>query len=123
MERGKTELDTPRRLSAGACAGITSVIFTYPLDIVRTRLSVQSAELGIYSSAAMGAMGASEGDVHGPPRKLLGIWKTMKIMYHEEGGIRALYRGLGATMAVGIAVGRQKKRCNVCHCHNDIIRE
>jgi solute carrier family 25 phosphate transporter 23/24/25/41 len=32
-----------QRLSCGAVAGITSVTFTYPLDIVRTRLSIQSA--------------------------------------------------------------------------------
>jgi solute carrier family 25 phosphate transporter 23/24/25/41 len=31
------------RLVCGAAAGITSVFFTYPLDIVRTRLSIQSA--------------------------------------------------------------------------------
>jgi len=31
------------RLFCGAAAGITSVFFTYPLDIVRTRLSIQSA--------------------------------------------------------------------------------
>ncbi|RKP22513.1 putative mitochondrial carrier protein [Syncephalis pseudoplumigaleata] len=102
MEQGKDQLDTPRRLMAGACAGITSVAFTYPLDIVRTRLSVQSAEIGVYTSAAMGAMGAGEGNVHGPPRKLPGIWGTIRVMYREEGGLRALYRGLGPTMT-GVA--------------------
>ena len=32
-----------QRLLCGGIAGITSVTFTYPLDIVRTRLSIQSA--------------------------------------------------------------------------------
>ncbi len=30
-----------KRLVAGAMAGVTSVTVTYPLDLVRTRLSVQ----------------------------------------------------------------------------------
>lgn len=86
MEEGKSELDAPRRLTAGALAGITSVSCTYPLDIVRTRLSVQSASLSI-----------KEVD-----NKLPGIWKTMKIIYHTEGGIVALYRGLSPTLMVKI---------------------
>ncbi|CAG8475481.1 6813_t:CDS:2 [Ambispora leptoticha] len=46
LEEGKEELDAKRRLTAGALAGVTSVSCTYPLDIVRTRLSVQSATIG-----------------------------------------------------------------------------
>jgi solute carrier family 25 phosphate transporter 23/24/25/41 len=95
MEKGKDQLDTSRRLVAGACAGITSVACTYPLDIVRTRLSVQSAEIGVNSGSATGG-----GNVQGNPQKLPGIWATIRIMYHEEGGLRALYRGLAPTMAV-----------------------
>ncbi|KAI9591316.1 mitochondrial carrier domain-containing protein [Syncephalis fuscata] len=116
MESGKDQLDTPRRLMAGACAGITSVAFTYPLDIVRTRLSVQSAEIGVYTSAAMSAMGAGEGNVRGPPQKLPGIWTTMRLMYREEGGLRALYRGLGPTMAVS------KLLCKIKHNNNNYNR-
>jgi solute carrier family 25 phosphate transporter 23/24/25/41 len=81
MEKGKTELDTPRRLTAGALAGITSVAFTYPLDIVRTRLSILTAM-----------------EEHRGQRKIPGIWGMTRIMYREEGGLRALYRGLGPTM-------------------------
>ncbi|CAG8610816.1 10557_t:CDS:2 [Cetraspora pellucida] len=86
LEEGKTELDAPRRLSAGALAGITSVACTYPLDIVRTRLSVQSATLS-----------GKEGQ-----KKLAGIASTMKIIYITEGGIMALYRGLAPTL-LGVA--------------------
>jgi len=50
MPEGATELTTPLRLTAGALAGITSVIMTYPLDITRTRLSVQSSSLSAIRS-------------------------------------------------------------------------
>ncbi|CAJ0753026.1 21989_t:CDS:2 [Entrophospora sp. SA101] len=76
IEDGKTELDATRRLLAGALAGITSVTCTYPLDIVRTRLSVQSASISGKKSN----------------RKLPGIWSTMKSIYRNEGGVTALYR-------------------------------
>ncbi|KAG8940616.1 hypothetical protein FRC04_005181 [Tulasnella sp. 424] len=42
---GTRELDTLTRLTAGALAGITSVTTTYPLDLVRARLSIISASL------------------------------------------------------------------------------
>lgn len=68
-------------------AGITSVVFTYPLDIVRTRLSIQSA-----SFAELGAR----------PDKLPGMWATFTSMYKTEGGLSALYRGIIPTVA-GVA--------------------
>lgn len=40
-------MDTPKRLTAGSLAGICSVVSTYPLDLVRSRLSVESASLGM----------------------------------------------------------------------------
>lgn len=75
------------RLTCGGIAGITSVTFTYPLDIVRTRLSIQSA-----SFAELGER----------PKKLPGMWKTMVSIYKNEGGIVALYRGIIPTVA-GVA--------------------
>ncbi|KAI9008971.1 mitochondrial carrier domain-containing protein [Phycomyces nitens] len=90
MEPGKTELDTTRRLTAGAGAGVVSVASTYPLDITRTRLSVQSARL-------MGNM--RDGSA---PKKLPGIIPTMVSIYKNEGGIRGLYRGLWPT-TLGVA--------------------
>ncbi|KAI1380831.1 mitochondrial carrier [Hypoxylon crocopeplum] len=76
------------RLICGGIAGITSVFFTYPLDIVRTRLSIQSA-----SFAALGDT---------PKDKLPGMWTTMAAMYKQEGGFPALYRGIIPTVA-GVA--------------------
>jgi solute carrier family 25 phosphate transporter 23/24/25/41 len=65
------------KLTAGASAGIASVIVTYPLDLVRTRLSLQ---------------GETPCTIHATIRQVL----------TEEGGWRALYKGLVPTVA-GIA--------------------
>jgi solute carrier family 25 phosphate transporter 23/24/25/41 len=81
------DLDPLRRLICGGLAGITSVTFTYPLDIVRTRLSIQSASFA--------ALGKHEG-------KLPGMWQTMMTMYKNEGGFMGLYRGIIPTVA-GVA--------------------
>lgn len=54
---------------------------------MRTRLSIQSA-----SFAELGAK----------PQKLPGMWATMVKMYHTEGGVLALYRGIVPTVA-GVA--------------------
>jgi solute carrier family 25 phosphate transporter 23/24/25/41 len=86
MEPGKTELNTARRLTAGALAGLVSVACTYPLDIVRTRLAVQSATLSGHTAAAN--------------TKLPGIMPTMIRIYRNEGGIFGLYRGLWPTLLV-----------------------
>jgi solute carrier family 25 (mitochondrial phosphate transporter), member 23/24/25/41 len=83
------QLDPLSRLICGGLAGITSVTCTYPLDIVRTRLSVQSAsfkELG----------GAKQGE------KLPGMFGLMVSMYKTEGGWIALYRGIVPTI-MGVA--------------------
>jgi hypothetical protein len=85
MDPTKRDLDTPRRLTAGALAGLTSVAFTYPLDIVRTRLSIQSAQVANTKEAQAA---------------LPGIWKTMVLIYTKERGVIGLYRGLGPTLTV-----------------------
>ncbi|CAJ2502777.1 Uu.00g101710.m01.CDS01 [Anthostomella pinea] len=76
------------RLFCGGIAGITSVFLTYPLDIVRTRLSIQSASFAALSST--------------PRDQLPGMWSTLAMMYKNEGGIPALYRGIIPTVA-GVA--------------------
>ena len=82
------DLSPLRRLVCGGAAGITSVTFTYPLDIVRTRLSIQSASFATLSEETR--------------RKLPGMWATMITMYKTEGGFLALYRGILPTVA-GVA--------------------
>lgn len=81
------ELTPVGRLICGGFAGVTSVTFTYPLDIVRTRLSIQTASFE--------GLSKHEGN---PP----GMWPTMKLMYKNEGGMSGLYRGIIPTIA-GVA--------------------
>jgi len=76
-------IDTPRRLLAGALAGIAAVGSTYPLDLVRSRLSVENASLGMKDGRQN--------------KKSTGILKMLVRVYKEEGGVRALYRGLVPT--------------------------
>ncbi|KAE8590857.1 hypothetical protein XENTR_v10018232 [Xenopus tropicalis] len=68
------------RLMAGSMAGITAVIFTYPLDMVRARLAFQVKGEHRYN----------------------GIIHAFKTIYLKEGGIRGYYRGLVPTI-VGMA--------------------
>ena len=81
------ELAPLTRLFCGGLAGVTSVFLTYPLDIVRTRLSIQSASF------------AELGD---KPSHLPGMWGTLTHMFKTEGGLSALYRGIVPTVA-GVA--------------------
>ncbi|ERT01871.1 hypothetical protein HMPREF1624_00165 [Sporothrix schenckii ATCC 58251] len=81
------DLTSLARLTCGGIAGITSVVFTYPLDIVRTRLSIQTA-----SFAGLGNRAA----------QMPGMWATLVLMYKNEGGFKALYRGIIPTVA-GVA--------------------
>ena len=77
-----------QRLFCGGIAGITSVTFTYPLDIVRTRLSIQSASFKDLSQTSV--------------KERHGMFKTLGMMYKKEGGFLALYRGIVPTIA-GVA--------------------
>lgn len=77
-----------KNLLCGGLAGITSVTFTYPLDLVRTRLSVQSADLTGLTKAEK--------------KNMPGMWKIMVNVYKTEGGILALYGGYIPTIA-GVA--------------------
>ncbi|KDR75001.1 hypothetical protein GALMADRAFT_248838 [Galerina marginata CBS 339.88] len=127
-KHGSKELDTPKRLASGALAGITSVCSTYPLDLVRSRLSIATASIPLTAAATLPKAAAIPLNLLQPKHALssayhtsstvasaagaaatsaytkaeLTIWgMTLKIM-REEGGVRALYRGL-VTTAVGVA--------------------
>ncbi|CAO3588864.1 unnamed protein product [Absidia cylindrospora] len=92
MKEGATELDTPRRLISGALAGIVSVVCTYPLDMVKTRLAIQSASL--HKNYSHPSNYASKS---GSVQKLPGILPTIMSIYRNEGGVPGLYRGLVPT--------------------------
>lgn len=62
--------------------------FTYPLDLVRTRLSVQTADYSVLTEAEK--------------RNMPGMWRIMVNVYKTEGGILALYGGYIPTIA-GVA--------------------
>jgi solute carrier family 25 phosphate transporter 23/24/25/41 len=140
---GSRELDTPKRLASGALAGITSVCAspiilrlaaaslmtdkimhagsTYPLDLVRSRLSIATASVNLTVapskptatasstiplktalSSAYHTASSTVGKTSAYTKAELTIWgMTLKIM-REEGGVRGLYRGL-VTTAVGVA--------------------
>lgn len=78
--RGDNDDLTPvGRLTAGGLAGLTSVTVTYPLDLVRTRLSCQSPT----------------------EMKYQGIVDSFRVIYKEEGAF-AFYKGINATL-IGVA--------------------
>jgi solute carrier family 25 phosphate transporter 23/24/25/41 len=65
--------------AAGSMSGFTASILTYPLDFIRTRVS--------------GHIGKNQ--------KYNGIWNTFRLTVREE-GYRALFRGIGPTLAGSI---------------------
>jgi len=79
LPEGTNDLTPLLRLTAGALAGLTSVIITYPLDLVRTRLSVQTSN----------------------ELKYKGIKDAFTLIYKQE-GVLALYKGTNATL-MGVA--------------------
>ncbi|RPD63925.1 mitochondrial carrier [Lentinus tigrinus ALCF2SS1-6] len=118
---GARQLDTPTRLCAGALAGVTSVCTTYPLDLVRSRLSIVTASIpmqaaptssssasamqpplasGYHTASASAAARTAASSIFSPQD--LTVWgMTLRVM-REEGGFWALYRGLIPT-AMGVA--------------------
>lgn len=80
---GSRQLTDVDRLLAGSVGGIASVLATYPLDLVRARITVQTASLKRLNKGKL---------VHAP-----GVWQTLRDVYKNEGGVRALYRGIVPT--------------------------
>lgn len=80
-----------QKLLAGGAAGGTAVVLTYPLDLVRARLTfqvkgAQASTIANNSSNTGGLLGRSA------------IISTMTHAFKNEGGIRALYRGMAPTL-------------------------
>ncbi|MCO5602145.1 hypothetical protein L7F22_056273 [Adiantum nelumboides] len=73
--KGDKELSVAGRLGAGACAGMTSTLVTYPLDVLRLRLAVDPA-----------------------CKSMIQVATTML----REEGLSSFYRGLGPSL-LGIA--------------------
>jgi solute carrier family 25 phosphate transporter 23/24/25/41 len=69
----------PLRLASGAGAGIVAVSATYPLDLVRARLSIATANMASSSKHGFTSEDAK-----------LGIVGMTKKVYATEGGIRGL---------------------------------
>jgi len=82
------QMRTGERLVAGAMAGISSVVTTYPLDLVRSRMSIMTARIG---------HAGPEGPAASP-----GMVATALLVFRNEGGLRGLYRGLVPTV-LGVA--------------------
>lgn len=80
-----TEVD---RLIAGCVGGISSVAATYPLDLVRARITIQTASL----------KKLNKGKLVAAP----GVWETLRHVYVNEGGFAALYKGMVPT-TMGVA--------------------
>lgn len=80
------------QLVAGATAGVASVVSTYPLDLVRSRISIASASLYQIEHS-----GRPHGPLHVP-----GVVEMTAKVYREEGGLRGLYRGCVPTSMVRI---------------------
>ncbi|CAR30807.1 hypothetical protein ZYGR_0P01090 [Zygosaccharomyces rouxii] len=83
---GNGRLTTFQRLFSGALCGGASVMATYPLDLVRTRLAIQTANLRKLQKAKATSMAK-------PP----GVWQLLRNTYLQEGGIKGLYRGVWPT--------------------------
>lgn len=86
--RGSNELHDVERMISASLAGIVSVAATYPLDLVRARISVRTASL----------KNLNKGKLTQVPKVL----DTIKEVYYKEGGIVALYKGILPT-TLGVA--------------------
>lgn len=76
-----------QKLLAGGAAGGTAVILTYPLDLVRARLTFQVKSKGSIAEPKAGSILSRSA-----------IISTMVHAFKNEGGTKALYRGMSATL-------------------------
>ncbi|EGV60130.1 hypothetical protein PSN45_002129 [Yamadazyma tenuis] len=81
--RPSHELTSAERVVASSMGGFLSVLATYPLDLIRARISVRTASLAKLD----------KGKLMKPP----GVWATAREVVVNEGGVLALYRGMVPT--------------------------
>lgn len=86
------DLTSAQKLFSGAVAGTLSVLATYPMDLVKTRLSIQTASLKNLQKSRVDSTKIK------PP----GIFKSLITIYRTEGGLKSLYRGFLPTV-LGVA--------------------
>ncbi|XVE53883.1 hypothetical protein DITRI_Ditri03aG0037400 [Diplodiscus trichospermus] len=77
-------------LLAGSASGGTAVLCTYPLDLARTKLAYQVVDTRTNSRCGVRRLY--------PRPAYSGITDVLTTVY-KEGGMRALYRGVGPTLA------------------------
>lgn len=105
MESHETNFSTDVfvRLAAGGLAGVTAASVTYPLDLVRTRLSAQVRIFGICMIQAnmfiFSLMFIHVLVLQTNVNYYRGIWHALHTISREE-GIFGLYKGLGACLLV-----------------------
>ncbi|WOL09091.1 mitochondrial substrate carrier family protein P-like isoform X2 [Canna indica] len=75
-------------LVAGSIAGGTSVIFTYPLDLVRTKLAYQVVGQSRFKNRGL---------YHSSEQVYQGILDCI-IKIYQKNGLRGLYRGVGPSL-------------------------
>lgn len=120
------DLGTPQRLLAGAIGGTFSCVGTFPLDLVRARISIASASL--YADAKAETTEKPVKLTRAEMRELIaerqrrvpGIWAMTAKVYREEGGIRGLYRGCvptAAGVAPYVAVSNAPSSCEKAIAH------
>lgn len=81
--RPSNELNPGERIVSASMGGLLSVLFTYPLDLIRARISIRTASLSKLEKAKLET-----------PPSVLG---TGLEVYKNEGGFRALFKGLVPT--------------------------
>ncbi|KAJ7559694.1 hypothetical protein O6H91_04G096900 [Diphasiastrum complanatum] len=80
-------------LMAGSLAGGTAVLFTYPLDLARTKLAYQVANHSFsYTNQASGSISSCSYQPY-----YRGIRDVLTTVY-KDGGLRGLYRGVAPTL-------------------------
>ena len=90
-----------KRFTAGALAGSTSVLCTYPIDLARTVLAVQIGnENNMYKSANKGIQTNINRNYNQQQQKRLGVFSTLAKLVREE-GVTSIYRGMYPTL-VGV---------------------